>query len=132
MTTPKSWFSPLIKNAKLNEEEQLRNALPPANFIEFENNYVIDVAAPGFNKEDIKVEVEDCVITVSGKNKTTDITEENYTRKEFPQKSFERSFCLPEDANPGEVSAKFENGILKLMIAKVRTEELQKTNVEVK
>lgn len=134
LTAPKSWFSPIAEDEMLlNDEFFKRNTLPAANVKENENNFEIELAAPGFKKEEITAEVVDCVLTVSGESKSEEeTTEENYTRKEFQHKSFSRSFSLPDNANPDAVTAKYENGLLKLQIAKIHTEELTRNKVEVK
>lgn len=92
---------------------------PAVNVSEKENSFEVELSAPGFNKEDIKVEMENGVLTISGENKTENVKEEkNYSRKEFSYGSFKRTFTVPEMIDEENVQAKYENGILKLSLAK--------------
>lgn len=93
--------------------------VPAVNIAENANDFTIDLSAPGFSKEDFKVKVEDSVLTVSGEYKTESKNENsNYTRKEFNYSSFKRSFTLPENIDEENINGRYENGILKLTLAK--------------
>jgi HSP20 family protein len=106
--------------------------MPAVNISEEEKQFVIEMSAPGFNKEDIKLEIEDFLLTVKGEQKVeNNIDEKNYSRKEFSYGSFSRSFTLPENANAEKIEAKYENGIMKLLIPK-KEEEQKKTIREIK
>lgn len=95
------------------------NNFPAANVIEGDKSYKIELAIPGFKKEDIKVNVENEVLTISAETKSEkDDKNEKYTRKEFSYNSFSRSFQLPKSANSEKVDAKYEDGLLKLEVAK--------------
>lgn len=93
--------------------------LPAANVIDGEKSYKIELAIPGFKKEDIKVNIENEILTISAETKgEKEDKNEKYTRKEFSYNSFTRSFQLPKTANSDKVDAKYENGLLKLEVAK--------------
>lgn len=93
--------------------------LPAANVIDGEKSYKIELAIPGFKKEDIKVNIENEILTISAETKgEKEDKNEKYTRKEFSYNSFTRSFQLPKTANSEKVDAKYENGLLKLEVAK--------------
>lgn len=83
-----------------------------------DTEYLIDVSAPGFTKDELKVEIEDNVLTVRGEH-SNKIEEEkkNYSRREFSKSSFTRSFRVPENVT-GDVNAKFENGVLLISLPK--------------
>ena len=83
-----------------------------------DTEYLIDVSAPGFTKEELKVEIEDNLLTVKGEH-LNKIEEEkkNYSRREFSKNSFTRSFKIPENIT-GDVNAKFENGVLSVSFPK--------------
>lgn len=106
--------------------------VPAVNIAENANDFTVDLSAPGFSKEDFKVEVEDSVLTVSGEHKTESKNENsNYTRKEFSYNSFKRSFTLPENVDEENINGKYENGILKLTLAK-KAEAVVKATKEIK
>jgi HSP20 family protein len=98
-----------------------RSALPAVNVSEDEKGYEIEVAAPGFKKEDIKINVEDDVLTISAEAKQESKENGNgrqYSRREYSYSSFSRSFTLPDDAKDDAISAHYENGMLQLTIPK--------------
>ncbi len=98
-------------------------SLPSTNIWEDKDKFNIELSAPGFTKEDIKIEVEDDIMTISGEHKTeSKQTEKTFTRKEFNYGSFKRSFTLPENVDTESINAKYENGILKLELPKKETE----------
>jgi HSP20 family protein len=92
---------------------------PAVNIVENENNYEIEVAAPGMKKDDFKVEVENGVLTISAEKKEEKKeSKKNYTRQEYYYNSFTRSFTLPENAREDGLAARYEDGMLKLSVAK--------------
>ncbi len=93
--------------------------IPAVNVSDNEKEYNIEIAAPGMKKEDFKVNVESGVLNISAKREESEEEEgKNYTRREFSYNSFSRSFTLPENANQEDIRAKYENGLLKLTLAK--------------
>src|SRR5688500_7197362 len=99
-----------------------RNRLPAVNVSEDDKNYMIDVVAPGFKKEDFKINVNDDVLTISAESKTQSTNKDDnnrqYSRREYSYSSFTRSFSLPENAKDDSISANYSDGILKLNIPK--------------
>jgi len=93
--------------------------VPAVNISETNDNFKIDVAAPGLGKDNFKIQVDNDVLSISG-NRKEEKNEENtrYTRREFSYGSFKRSFNLPENVEADKVNAYFENGVLSLSIPK--------------
>jgi HSP20 family protein len=93
--------------------------VPAVNVSETENNFTLEFRVPGFSKEDLKIDLDEKTLTVTAQNKTEESkAENNYVRKEFSQKSFTRSFILPEHIDCKGLQAKYENGILNIDIPK--------------
>jgi HSP20 family protein len=93
--------------------------MPPANVTETKNEFNIELSAPGLKREDFKVEVEDGALVISCEKKEESNSEEkNYTRREFSYNSFYRSFPLPENVLEDKINAKYENGMLKVVLPK--------------
>lgn len=91
----------------------------PVNIKETENDYVLDVVAPGFQKEDFKINLDNNTLTVSvEKKEEMENQNEKFIRKEFKQQSFSRSFTIDENIDAENISAKYVNGVLTLNLAK--------------
>lgn len=107
-------------------------SLPPVNISRSDDVYDIEMAVPGFGKEDFKVSVEDGILKISGEHKAEqEKKEKNYTRREFSFSSFERSFRLPEDCNAENVEAKYENGVLHVRVPiKVAVKKVHEISVK--
>jgi HSP20 family protein len=93
---------------------------PAANVREDEKNYTIELALPGFTKDEISISFEEEVLTVTaGRQPKEEVKGPKYTWNEFGYKSkYERSFQLPETVDADQISAKFENGILNVILPK--------------
>jgi HSP20 family protein len=93
--------------------------VPAVNISEEEGKYNLELSAPGFEKEDFKIELTKGMLTISGEHKTeTETKEKTFSRKEFNYGSFQRKFSLPDGINEDAVDARYENGILKISLAK--------------
>jgi HSP20 family protein len=94
-------------------------SMPAANISETDREYCIELAVPGFKKNDFKVRVDKDVLTVSAENETQHKDEgQEYSRREYNYSSFSRSFRLPENIKEKSITAKYESGILKLELPK--------------
>jgi len=93
---------------------------PAANVSEDENKYNIELALPGFSKEEVSIKFEEEVLTVTaGRQPKEDVKGPKYTWNEFGFKSkYERSFQLPETVDADTISAAFVNGILNISLPK--------------
>lgn len=99
--------------------------VPAVNIKEAEGEFQIEMAAPGFRKEDLHVDLEDGVLTIWSERKEEKKEEKDqYTRREFSFSSFRRSFSLPQVADESKVKATFNDGVLRLSVPKLK--ELEK------
>lgn len=99
---------------------------PALNIRETENNFEIELAAPGFAKEDFEVSIMDGCLNISAEKEHSEAEKkDNYTRREFSYNSFERSLELPDSVKQEEIKAKYNDGILSFRLAK--KEEAVKT-----
>ena len=106
-------------NELFNNVQSTNKFSPLANVKEGEENFEIEMAIPGFKKDDFKVEVNERVLSVSSViNQETEENEEGYIRKEFSVNSFERTFRLPKTVDSDQIGASYENGILTLSLPK--------------
>ncbi len=101
--------------------------LPSVNITDTEDSFEIEVAAPGMDKKDFKVELNNNILTISSENENSkEDKNENYTRKEFSYRSFIRSFTLPENKVDGnKIKAKYKDGILFVSLPKMEEAKLK-------
>ena len=93
--------------------------VPTANITETAKEYELELAAPGLERKDFNVEVEDNVLTISAeKEEERREDESKYSRREYSFNSFSRSFTLPEGVRDDKIDAKYDNGVLRVSIPK--------------
>ncbi|MDC8001917.1 Hsp20/alpha crystallin family protein [Aequorivita todarodis] len=109
-------------------------SIPTVNIIENLPNFVVELAAPGLQKEDFTIEVEEDTMKIASKKIETNKEETNdfsFIRREFNYKSFERSFKLPENIKVEDIQASYENGVLRVTIPKMEEKQALKKMVEI-
>ena len=104
-----------------------RYTVPAVNILEEDNEYRIEVIAPGIDKKDVKINLEDDVLTISSEMKEeNEEKDKHYMRREFNYTAFSRSFVVPEEVDAEKISAEHKNGILTLHLPK-KEEVVKKT-----
>ncbi len=99
--------------------DDLQRTAPSVNISERKDGFKLDLLAPGFTKEDMKLNVEDDVLTISAEKKHESLEEnERWTRREYALNAFKRSFRLPENTKHEQIKAEFNNGVLSVNIPK--------------
>lgn len=107
------------------------SAVPAVNIRENDREYKLELAAPGFRKEDFKVEVEDEMLKISAEHsESEEHKNEQFTRKEYSMESFERSFSLPSNAGKENIHAQYNQGMLRIQIPK-RTDSSYRPKKEI-
>jgi HSP20 family protein len=110
-------------------KEDLRQAVP-VNIRETENEFVLELAAPGWNKEDFKIQLDNNLLSIAVDKKEETVKEkEKMVRREFKQQSFKRSFTVDEKVNAEAISAQYVNGVLVLNLPK--KEEVKPTTKQI-
>ena len=101
------------------QDERSGATMPAVNIHEDGDAYHVDLAAPGMNKKDFEVALEDQKLTIScEKEENMEKKDKGYTKREFNYTSFERSFMLPKSVVVDKVEAEYTNGILHVVIPK--------------
>lgn len=106
-------------------ERKAETTVPAVNVKETENSFIVEAAIPGVKKENVKVELNENVLSISSevKNEANE-SNDKYTRKEYSYSSFKRSFTIDEDAiNTEAIDAKFADGILSIVLPKKEAKE---------
>lgn len=104
-------------------KDEVSTYSPNVNIAESDKGFNIELAAPGMDKKDFNINVEDKVLTISYESKEENEErndEIKYLRREFRSSSFKKSYTLPDNVNGDKISAKYENGILNVEIPKVK------------
>jgi HSP20 family protein len=101
------------------EDLATRTWTPPVDIQETDDSYRIQAELPGLKKEDLQITLENNVLRLSGERKfEKDVKKENYHRIERTYGTFSRSFALPIQVSPDKVEAKFEDGVLTIVVPK--------------
>ncbi len=115
------------------EETVLSSFVPAVNTREGEFAYHIEIDLPGISKEDIEITTEDNVLTISGERKIkNEVKEEDYYKVESQYGKFSRSFTLPEKVDISAIQAESKNGVLEVIIPKLKEEETKPKKIEIK
>ena len=124
-------FLDFQSNDLFNDKFWLKKMNEPAlNIKEKEDEFEIELAAPGFNKKDFEVTINDGCLNIAAKKESSEVAEdENYSRKEFSYSSFERSLQLPDSVADEKIKAKYNNGILKLNLVKKEEAKIAKPKI---
>ncbi len=103
-------------------------SIPAVNIQETEDNFSVEVAAPGMAKEMFNIELNNDVLTISSEDKKEKETTKNngrYTRKEFSYSNFKRAFSLPDSVNSEKISASYKDGVLVIELPKREEAKVQ-------
>ncbi|MFN0729314.1 Hsp20/alpha crystallin family protein [Polaribacter gochangensis] len=114
-------FNDLFRDWSTTNFSETNTTLPAVNIKETQDEFVVDVAVPGMEKKDFKIDLDNDVLTISSeKTVNNEETKENYTRKEYSYRSFKRSFTLPQGiVNRDKIEAIYKSGELKITIPKL-------------
>lgn len=122
---------PMIFKNDFNNSE--RNGLVPVNVKETDNAFELDVVAPGFEKSDFTINLDQNLLTISAEQKTEKKKEtDKQIRKEFSYHSFKRSFTVDEKIDATKIDAFYVNGVLKLNLPKKEEVKMATKQIEIK
>jgi HSP20 family protein len=97
---------------------------PAVNIKEDDKKYSLELAIPGMDKKDMKIDINEDVLTISSEKKNeTDESHNGYRRKEFSYSSFCRNFYIPENVNREKIEAGYKDGILTVELPKLEEEK---------
>jgi len=98
--------------------------IPAVNIKEDEKNYFLELAVPGLDRKDLKIDINEDVLTVSSEIKNeAEENKDGYKRKEFSYSSFCRSFYIPENVNRDKIEANYKDGVLSVGLPKQEEEK---------
>lgn len=96
-----------------------QTTLPAVNIKETGDEFRVELAAPGFDKSDFKIELHNEMLTIASEKKMDEVSGEGeFSRREYSYQSFSRTFTLPNSVDSDKIEASYERGILKIIIPK--------------
>jgi HSP20 family protein len=113
-------FSELL-NQFFNDEKMESNqffAMPPANLLETNENFKIEIAVPGFEKKDFSIELEEDLLTISLDKEEEGNKDQEYLKREFQFNQFRRVFRLSDKVDKEHIKGHYSNGILQVVVPK--------------
>jgi len=113
--------------------DRMTSRVPAANISESENNYHVELAAPGLRKDDFKLSLDRNQLTISVEQSADhEEGQKNYSKREYSYSSFVRSFTLPESADQANIEASYTDGVLRIDIAKREEAKAVRRQIEIK
>ena len=114
------FFNTDLERWNRNHYSNTNTTLPSVNIKETQDAFEVEVAAPGFEKKDFNIELDNDILTISSDKEIKEEVkdDEKISRQEFSYQSFTRSFSLPELVESDKISAKYDKGILSINIPK--------------
>ena len=110
----------------------LRRWMPAMDLVETDDHFVLRADLPGLSEDDVKIEVEDGVLTLSGERRAEhESSKEGYHRVERAFGAFSRSLSLPQGVDPEAVSANFDRGVLEVRIPKPEERKPRRISIDV-
>ena len=118
------WLPSIFNDFFDNDWMEKANATAPAiSVVEHENDYCIEVAAPGMTKDDFQIHIDDndnLVITMEKKNENKEERKkEHYLRREFSYSKFQQTMILPDNVDKNKIAAHVEHGVLSVELPKL-------------
>ena len=104
------------------------NDIPPYNIVDNDKEFLIEFSVPGFDKKDFLLEVEENNLKVSNLSSKNNKLENNFFKRQFNYSQFEKNFTIPEEVSIEKINSKYENGILKIFLPKIK--EFKQTKIK--
>ncbi len=123
-----SWLPEVFNDFFYNNNMPKANATAPAiNVLVSDNEYTVELAAPGLRKEDFVINVNaDGDLTIKMEKKQSENEQKaRYVRREFSYSKYEQTLILPEDVDKDKISAKMADGVLNINLPKLKQEEVK-------
>src|SRR5437588_9129003 len=113
-----------------NSGTSLRRWIPAMDLVETDDDFVLRADLPGLSENDVNIELEDNVLTISGERKAEhEERKEGYYRVERASGQFTRSLTLPEGVDPDAVKASFDRGVLEVRVPKPEQRKPRKVTI---
>lgn len=130
MTMIRFYNQPATRNVMDNffgtPANQSRTGNTPSNIYEHENAFVIELAVPGYSKENFSITLEQQMLTIAAEEKQHEITDDKFFRREFGLKGVNRSYALPKTVDTDNITADYNQGILSVRVPLLKEARIKK------
>ncbi|MBK6967431.1 MAG: Hsp20/alpha crystallin family protein [Bacteroidales bacterium] len=92
------------------------NSEPSVNIYNQENSFMVELAVPGYAKEDFSINLEQNTLKISAEAKQNEVSDDKYLRREFSLDGVNRNFTLPKSIDTEKISADFRDGMLRIIL----------------
>jgi HSP20 family protein len=121
---------PLFSIGRMADDRGLGSWNPAVDLYEKDDHYMIKAELPGVDKNDIKIDLKDRLLTLSGERSyDKEVKEENYYRRERSYGKFQRAFTLPADVDSDKIKAEFKDGVLEIEVPKPEEKKAKQVTV---
>ena len=121
---------PFFRIDRMADDDSMGMWNPAVDLYEKDDHFVIKAELPGVDKKDIKIDLKDRVLTLSGERSyDNEVKEENYYRKERSYGKFQRAFRLPADVDSDQIKAEFKDGVLQVEVPKPEEQKAKQVTV---
>lgn len=121
---------PFFRVGQMDDDAGMGMWNPAVDLYEKDDHFMIKAELPGVNKDDIKIDLQDQLLTLSGERTyDNEIKEENYYRRERSYGKFQRAFTLPADVDSDKIKAEFKDGLLQIEVPKPEEKKAKQVTV---
>ncbi|MEJ2285729.1 MAG: Hsp20/alpha crystallin family protein [Desulfobacterales bacterium] len=121
---------PFFRLGRLADDSEMGMWNPAVDLYEKDDHYMIKAELPGVDKNDIKIDLKDRRLTLSGERSyDNEVKEENYYRRERTYGKFQRAFTLPEDVDSEKIKAEYKDGVLQIEVPKPEEKKAKKVTI---
>jgi len=121
---------PFFRIGRMADDSDLGMWNPAVDLYEKDDHFMIKAELPGVNKDDIKIDLKDRLLTLSGeRTHDNEVKEENYYRRERSYGKFQRAFTLPADVDSDKIKAEFKDGVLQIEVPKPEEKKAKQVTI---
>jgi HSP20 family protein len=121
---------PFFRVGQMDDDAGMGLWNPAVDLYEKDDHFMIKAELPGVNKDDIKIDLQDRLLTLSGERTyDNEVKEENYYRRERSYGKFQRAFTLPTDVDSDKIKAEFKDGVLQIEVPKPEEKKAKQVTV---
>ena len=121
---------PFFRIGRMADDSDLGMWTPAVDLYEKDDHYMIKAELPGVNKDNIKIDLKDRLLTLSGeRTHNNEVKEENYYRRERSYGKFQRAFTLPADVDSDKIKAEYKDGVLQIKVPKPEEKKAKQVTI---